>query len=93
MLRGEVDKLSRFGQDWIKFLLLFKLSFLSFEFDVRLEQNYFRLNFLTLKERKACNVVMFCCRFHVSSDPDGLCFSWMSVVKLVHHAVLFNSLH
>jgi hypothetical protein len=26
MLRGEVDKLSRFGQDWIKFVLPFKLT-------------------------------------------------------------------
>ena len=26
MLRGEVDKLLRFGQDWIKFLLLFELT-------------------------------------------------------------------
>lgn len=65
MLRGEVDELSGFGQDWIKFLLLFKPRFLSFAFDVCLEQNYFRLHFLTLKERKlvmsSCSVVVFMC--------------------------------
>ena len=89
MLRCEVDKVSRFGQNGIKFLFLLKLEVSCHLSEVRLRLNSFRLR---LNERKACNVI-FGCNFYVSNNPNGLCFSGMNFMKLVHRTLLFSSLH